>query len=103
MQHAVTPATSLPVSLQPPLHSKPVTNIPIKDSKLKVDFQVKGTMNVKEKKKMEKTRQRLQSTRTVTGTELAVDPVARQRLPTGFSLHLFIYLQSNHLSSTSHD
>lgn len=45
---------------------------------------------------MEKTRQRLQSTRTVTGTELAVDPVAQQRMPTGFSLHLFIYLQSNH-------
>lgn len=60
-------------------------------------------MKVKRKGKMKKTRQRLQSTRTVTGTELAVDPAAQQRMPTGFSLHLFIYLQSNHLSSTSHD
>lgn len=104
--HACSMQRRWPVSLQPPLHPQPVTNIPTKDSKLKVDFQVKGTMKVgrkKGEKKMEKTSQRLQSTRTVTGTELAVEPVAQQRMPTGFSLHLFIYLQSNHLSSTSHD
>lgn len=52
MQRAVTLATSLAVSLQPPLHSKPVTSIPINGSKLKVASQVEGTMSAK-KRKME--------------------------------------------------
>lgn len=49
--HACSMQRRWPVSLQPPLHPQPVTNIPTKDSKLKVDFQVKGTMKVGRKKR----------------------------------------------------